>query len=205
MKISRWLSPPNDQDIQRGVSRKFRGVARKGPEGYFHFPIGEDGLKALSYPPDVLSLIPDDVKQYFCGVGNPINDAGFSPGKRVLDVGCGAGVDAIIAATVAGPESEVTGVDMVQEMVDLAMKNAAKAGIKNVSFVKSSGDALPFPNGHFDILLSNGVFNLMMDKEKAISEWFRVLAGGGEAVIADMSLEDGVTEREVTGKGAWSD
>ena len=205
MNIFRKIFVRSDQDVKSGVFKKCGRVAGSGPQGYFNFPVGDPGLKALSYPEDVISQVPDDVKRYFCGVGNPLKEAKLSPGKRILDVGCGAGVDAIIAAKMAGPDSEVTGVDMVREMVDLARKNAENSGVENLSFVTSSGEDLPFPEGHFDILLSNGVFNLIVDKEKAISEWFRVLAGGGEAVIADMSLEDGVTEDEVRGRGAWSD
>lgn len=205
MGIFKKIFQTEEGEIQKEVRMKYRTVAAKGPAGLFKYPTGEEGLEKLGYPSDVLLRLPAEVKKFFCGVGNPIREVDFSGGKRILDVGCGAGVDAIVAAHVAGPGSEVTGVDMLQEMVELAGKNAENAGIKNVSFVKPPADDLPFPDGHFDILISNGVFNLIVDKEKAISEWFRVLKSGGEVVIADMSLENGVTMEDVKGKGAWSD
>jgi len=203
--IFKKLFKEKGQLIHEEVRDKFRTVSMRGPGGLFKYHTGKEGLEKLGYPREVISILPEDVKGFFCGVGNPIIEAGLSGGKRILDVGSGAGVDAIVAAHVSGPDSEVTGVDMLQEMVDLAGKNAEKTGVRNVSFIQTPGGDLPFPDGHFDILISNGVFNLIVDKEEAISEWFRVLSSGGEAVIADMSLEDGVTKEDVKGKGAWSD
>jgi len=205
MGIFRKIFQKEEGDIQKEVCMKYRTVSMRGPGGLFEYPTGEEGLTKLGYPPELISSLPEEVKKYFCGVGNPIREAGLSGGKRILDVGSGAGVDAIVAAHVAGSESEVTGVDVLPEMVNLAEQNAEKVGVKNVSFIHTPADNLPFPDGHFNILISNGVFNLIVDKEKAITEWFRVLSRGGVAVIADMSLEDGVTEEDVKGKGAWSD
>ncbi len=155
--------------IQREVCTKYRTVSVRGLGGLFEYPTGEEGLTQLGYPDEVISFLPEDVKSYFCGVGNPIREAGFSGAKRILDVGSGGGVDAIIAAHIAGSESEVTGIDILPEMVDLAKQNAEKAGVKNISFIHTSADDLPFSDGHFDILLSNGVFNLIVDKDKTIS------------------------------------
>ena len=112
----------------------------------------------------------------------------FQDGEAVLDIGCGAGVDSIIAARLVGPSGAVTAIDLVPEMLARASENARLAGVDNVTFRESSAEQLPFPDNSFDVVISNGVFNLVVDKVKALGEVFRVLKPGGRFMLADQVL-----------------
>jgi ubiquinone/menaquinone biosynthesis C-methylase UbiE len=109
-------------------------------------------------------------------------------GEAVLDIGCGAGVDSIIAARLVGPTGAVTGIDLVPEMLARARENVRQAGVANVTFQESSAEQLPFPDHSFDVVISNGVFNLVVDKAKALGEVFRVLKLRGRFMLADQVL-----------------
>ena len=136
----------------------------------------------------MLREIPDQVLASFCGVGNPFSLGPISPGERVLDIGCGAGVDTLIAARLVGPAGRVAGVDATPEMIARARANLALAGLNNVSFEVAAAEALPFPDREFDVVISNGVINLTIDKEQALREVHRVLKRGGRLMVADMVL-----------------
>jgi ubiquinone/menaquinone biosynthesis C-methylase UbiE len=109
----------------------------------------------------------------------------------VLDVGCGGGVDSLVAGMIVGPEGKVIGIDLVPEMLERARENLRKAGLSNVSFRQASGETIPFPDASFDVVISNGVFNLIPDKRKAVREVFRVLRVGGRFMLADQVLLGG--------------
>ena len=124
----------------------------------------------------------------YCGVGNPFTLGPIHPGDTILDIGCGAGVDSIIAALMVGPSGSVTGVDLVPEMLERAKENARLVGAANVTFLEASAEELPFPDNSFDVVISNGVFNLVVDKAKALGEVYRVLKPGGRFMLADQVL-----------------
>ena len=142
----------------------------------------------MGYPEEVLRQIPDPVLASFCGVGNPFSLGSLNPGEAVLDIGCGGGVDSLVAAHLVGPAGRVVGVDVTAEMLTRARANLALTGLANVSFKIASAEALPFPDREFDVVISNGVFNLAVDKEQALRETRRVLKPGGRLMLADMVL-----------------
>lgn len=173
--------------IENGLRKKYSKVAIS-PEGSFQYPTGEDGLKGQGYNPEILEKLPHVVLSSYCGVGNPFSLGPVNEGDSVLDVGCGAGVDTLIAATTVGPKGWVVGIDIIPEMLRRAEKNLNKTTLPNVTFQEASGEEIPFPEAGFDVVISNGVFNLIPDKLKALEEVFRVLKPSGRFMIADQIL-----------------
>ena len=173
--------------IEKAIRAKYEQVA-KSPEGKFRYPTGREGLEALHYDPRAIKALPTSVVASYCGVGNSFSLGPVNKGEHVLDVGCGGGVDTIIAALLVGPEGKAMGVDPVPEMVERARRNLAKTHLTNVTFTEASGEALPFHDESFDVVLSNGAFNLIPDKDKALGEVFRVLKPGGRLMMADEVL-----------------
>ncbi|VAX20108.1 hypothetical protein MNBD_NITROSPINAE04-2439 [hydrothermal vent metagenome] len=174
-----------DKDkIAKSVNGKYRKVA-KNPEGLFKYPTGKAGLDALEYDPALVRLLPDSVSESYCGPGNPFSIGAVNKGDHVLDIGCGAGVDTILAGMMAGPEGYATGLEIVPEMLGRARMNLRELGINNVTVVEASAEQIPLPDDSFDVVISNGVFNLVVDKVKALKEVFRVLKPGGRFQISD--------------------
>ena len=181
------LTPQDKQRIEASIRGKYLKVAAS-PEGLFRYPTGRAGLEALDYAPDMVRDLPEPVAAAYCGVGNPFTLGPIREGEAVLDIGCGAGVDSIIAGKLAGPSGTVTGIDLVPEMLARAIENARLASAANVTFRQSPAEQLPFPDNSFDVVISNGVFNLVVDKAIALGEVFRVLKPGGRFMLADQVL-----------------
>ena len=181
------LTCQDKQRIEEGLRQKYLKAAAS-PEGLFRYPTGRAGLEALDYAPDMVRDLPEAVAASYCGVGNPFFLGPIHEGEAILDIGCGAGVDSIIAARLVGPSGAVTGIDLVPEMLARASENARLAGVDNITFQESSAEQLLFPDNSFDMVISNGVFNLVVDKVKALSEVFRVLKPGGRFLLADQVL-----------------
>lgn len=174
--------------IETGIRGKYVKVANKGVGGLFKYPTGRAGFEGLRYDSDRTRVLPDAVADSFCGVGNPFTLGPIQAGERVLDIGCGAGVDTFIAAQMVGPTGKVVGIDLVPEMLDRAKKNLALINLENVVFRTATAEDLPFANAEFDVVISNGAFNLIPDKAKALTEIFRILKPGGRLMIADQIL-----------------
>jgi arsenite methyltransferase len=189
--------------IQAGVRRKYAQVAAAGVGCCFRYPSGKDGLVQQGYPPEVLQELPDAVLASFCGVGNPFSLGPLSLGEAVLDIGCGAGVDSLVAARLVGPAGKVVGIDATPEMIARAQANLALTRLANVSFEIAAAEALPFPDGEFDVAVSNGVFNLTVDKEQALREAHRVLKPGGRLLLADMVLVQELPEAKAGKVENW--
>jgi arsenite methyltransferase len=186
-KMEQELTAGDKQRIEAGIRGKYLQVAIS-PEGLFRYPTGRAGLEALGYDPGIVGALPDTVAEAYCGVGNPFSLGPIAAGEAVLDIGCGAGVDSIIAGKLTGPAGAVTGIDLVPEMLAKARENARLAGADNVTFQESSAERLPFPAKSFEAVISNGVFNLVVDKAKALAEVYRVLKPGGRFWLADQVL-----------------
>lgn len=187
--------------IRDGIAQKYRKVA-VSPEGLFRYPTGEASTRHLGYPPDLLAAIPAAIRERFVGVGNPVALGPIVPGEAVLDLGCGAGFDTLVAAQLVGPVGRVAGVDMSPEMVAVAEAALRVANFPQVEFRVAQVEALPFPDASFDVALSNGVLNLIPDKPAALREIFRVLRPGARLQACDMGL---VGDQPPPDKSPWSD
>ena len=181
------LTPKDRKRIEESIRGKYTKVARN-PENLFKYPTGRLGLEIFEYERQIIQAIPDAVTTSYCGVGNPFTLGPIVDGEAVLDIGCGTGVDTIVAANKVGSTGKVTGIDLVPKMLVQARANVQMMDLKNVKFLEASAEKLPFPDSNFDVVISNGVFNLVIDKPKALAEAFRVLRPGGRLMIADQIL-----------------
>jgi arsenite methyltransferase len=186
------MNPPlNESDIlkiRQGIREKYEKVAAAGSGCCFQYPTGREGMQLQGYPMDLIKGFPEEILATFCGVGNPFSLGPLYPGDAVLDIGCGGGVDALVAGRLVGAGGRVVGIDVTPAMIDKARANQARLGFGQVSFQVAEAEALPFPDNDFDAVISNGVFNLTLDKEKALQETQRVLKPGGRLLLADMVL-----------------
>jgi arsenite methyltransferase len=203
------MANENDRDetqdhIKAEIKQRFVKLAL-APEQEQKFPVGSTSAKRLGYDAHEIDALPRSVTESFAGVGNPLALGQLRAGETVLDLGSGAGLDSILAARRVGPAGKVIGVDFAAEMVEKAKRNADAAGVTNTEFHQGDADSLPVGDESVDVVISNGVFNLCLDKPKVLAEAFRVLRPGGRIRMADILLEDGVTPEEVARKGAWSD
>jgi arsenite methyltransferase len=186
--MSPEMTEPEILQVRQGIKEKYDRVAGAGTGGCFQYPTGQDGLDRLGYPPEVIRDFPPEVLAAFCGVGNPFSLGLLNRGDNVLDIGCGAGVDSLMAAVLVGPGGHVTGLDVTPAMIERARAHGARLGLANVAFQVGDAEALPFPDCTFDAVISNGVFNLTLNKAKALEEAHRVLKPGGRLMLADMVL-----------------
>ncbi len=191
-------------EIKDKIRQRFVKVATC-PTAPQRHPHGPASAKKLGYDPAEIDGLPAVVVESFAGVGNPLGLHAVRPGETVVDIGCGAGVDSILAARKVGPSGRVVGVDMTAEMVKKATANAVAAGVSNAEFHQGEADRLPVGDGTTDVVISNGVLNLCIDKPKVLAEVYRVLRPGGRLQMADILLDEGVTDGQVEAKGAWSD
>lgn len=191
------------EEIRRSVRERFAALARS-PGAEQGFPVGLENARSLGYPANEIDGLPGSVTESFAGVGNPLSLGPIATGQTVLDLGCGAGMDSILAARRVGPSGRVVGVDVSDEMVDKARRNAELLGLANVEFRSGDVESLDLADGSVDAAISNGVFNLCFDKPHVLAEVFRVLAPGGRLLMADIFLEDHVTPEKVRLMGSWS-
>lgn len=181
------LTTEDRNRIKESIRRKY-AEASVNPKGHFRYPTGRAGLEALSYAREIIQAMPEAVVSSYCGVGNPFILGPMNRGESVLDIGCGGGADTWVAAMKVGDEGKVVGIDLTSEMLAQAKKNLGTALIKSVFLQEASAEDLPFKDESFDVVISNGVFNLIPDKAKALAEVFRVLKPLGRLMIADQIL-----------------
>jgi len=181
-----------DVDLLKSEIKKTYASVSEEPETDFIFPTGRAWAEDLRYPPE-LANVPDTAAESFAGVANPWELGRLSAGERVLDLGSGAGTDSLVAAQMVGEHGSVTGIDMTPEMLTKARTAAAEMGASNVEFVESEAEQLPFPDESFDVVISNGVIDLIPDKDAVFAELFRVLVPGGRMQIADVTIQNPVS------------
>jgi SAM-dependent methyltransferase len=192
-----------DVGVLRSEIRKTYASVSQEPEKDFIFPTGRAWAEDLDYPPE-LAQVPDAAVESFAGVANPFSLGRLQPGERVLDLGSGAGTDSLVAAQMVGPQGSVTGVDMTPEMLAKARAAADELGAPNVEFVEADAESLPFPDGSFDVVISNGVIDLVPDKDAVFAEIFRVLKPGGRMQIADVTIQNPVSEEGRRNIDLWT-
>jgi len=175
------------EELRASIRAEYAAVAAE-PDRGFHFHTGYRLAAMLGYPQKWIEALPPGAVASMAGTGNPFALGELRPGERVVDCGSGAGADSLIAARLVAPNGRVIGVDMTPEMVAKARRNAEVAGLRNVEFREGVLEALPVPDGWADVVISNGVLNLVPDKTLALAEIFRVLRPGGRIQLADIVL-----------------
>ena len=189
--------------IEKVIREKYAKAARS-PDGLFRYPTGRAGLESLRYDPIVMSQLPERVLASYCGVGNPFSLGALHPRERVLDIGCGGGVDTFVAALLVGPTGQAVGIDATPEMIKRARRNLHDVPLASATFLAASAEELPFTNQSFDVLISNGVFNLIPDKASALTEVLRVLKPEGRFMIADQILTGPLPEDRDARVNSWA-
>lgn len=163
-----------------------RGIVR---DAYARVRSHSASVAESLYEPGDLAWLPRGAVELALGVGRPLAHAGVRPGETVLDLGCGAGIDTLLAARAAGPAGRAIGVDMTPEMLARARDNAEAAGLSNVEIREGLLEDLPVPDGSVDVAISNGVLNLSTRKSRVLAETMRVLRPGGRVSFADLVLD----------------
>jgi arsenite methyltransferase len=185
---------PVDVDVLREEIRKTYTDVSTAPEQEFIFPTGRAWAQELGYPEPELAQVPDATVESFAGVANHWTLGRIEPGSVVLDLGCGAGTDLLIAAQMTGPAGRVIGVDMTATMLDRARQSATEMGLANVELHESLIESLPLEDASVDVVISNGVIDLVPDKDAVFDEIGRVLRPGGRLQLADVVIHNEVSE-----------
>jgi arsenite methyltransferase len=188
--------------LKSEIKKTYAAVSQE-PETDFIFPTGRAWAEDLRYPPE-LAAVPEAAVESFAGVANPWEHGRLAPGERVLDLGCGAGTDSLVAAQMVGPEGRVTGIDMTPEMLAKARAAAAELGATNIEFLESEAEQLPFADDSYDVVVSNGVIDLIPDKDAVFAEIHRVLRPGGRMQIADVTIQNPVSEEGRRNIDLWT-
>ena len=188
----------NDMSLDRGELREAirdeYEVVASAPELGFHFHTGRPLARMLNYEESLLEGIPEASVASFAGIGNPFSMGELMPGEKVVDIGSGAGMDSLIAGKMVGPNGQVVGVDMTPAMLTNARASAAEADVENVDFREGYGEEIPLGDNWADVVISNGVLNLMPDKLAGLREMARVLKPGGRLQIGDILVQKAVPE-----------
>jgi SAM-dependent methyltransferase len=192
-----------DVDLLKSEIKKTYSSVSEEPERDFIFPTGRAWAEDLGYPEE-LANVPETAVESFAGVANPWTMGRLAPGERVLDLGSGAGTDSLVAAQMVGDDGSVTGIDMTTAMLAKARAAAAEMGVANLEFVEAEAERLPFPDESFDVVISNGVIDLIPDKDAVFAEIFRVLAPGGRIQLADVTIQNPVSEEGRRNIDLWT-
>ena len=185
---------PVDVDVLREEIRKTYTDVSTDADQDFIFPTGRPWAEELAYPQPELSRVPEATVESFAGVANHWLLGRVEPGSVVLDLGCGAGTDLLIAAQMTGPDGRAIGVDMTPSMLERARASAQQMGLTNVELHESLIESLPLEDGSVDIVISNGVIDLVPDKDAVFDEIDRVLRPGGRLQVADVVIHTEVSE-----------
>ncbi len=158
----------------------------------------------LLYDPEQLARLPRGAIEQALGVGNPVRAAVLRPGEVVIDLGCGGGIDTILAAQAVAPSGKAIGLDLLPEMLEVAAQHAAQAAVANVEWVVGEIEAIPLPEASVDVAISNGVINLSPRKSRVFAEIYRVLRPGGRMVVADILVDEDLPPEVMTSPAAWA-
>jgi SAM-dependent methyltransferase len=190
--------------LREEVKTKYRAVAIN-PHGSFHFHTGRPLARRLGYNDEVVGRMPESAVEAFAGVGNPFSLGALKPGERLVDLGSGGGFDCFIAAGQVGPEGQVVGVDMTEEMLKRSRAAAAAMGLQHVEFRQGVIEDLPVEAGWADVVISNGVINLCADKRRVFAEIMRILRPRGRLQFADIANGKEVPAGALRNIDLWTD
>jgi SAM-dependent methyltransferase len=203
MSTPQYVPTLSIEEMHAEIMKEYASVALDPARGY-HFHTGRSALSRLGYDEKLYAGLPEDNVASFSGTGNPFSLGPIGSGETVVDAGSGAGLDSLIASRVVGPEGRVIGFDMTPEMLSKARAGAAAAGAANLEFRQGHVEALPLPDGFADVVISNGVLNLTLDKVATLREWFRVLKPGGRLYIGDILVTRPIPQDALEDISLWT-
>jgi ubiquinone/menaquinone biosynthesis C-methylase UbiE len=189
--------------LEAKVKAMYRSVA-ENPHGEFHFEMGRALAERLGYPPADLDCVPHEAIESFAGVGYCFHLAGLSGGETVVDLGSGSGMDTFVASLKVGPAGKVIGIDMTEEQRAKAERLRLRDRFRNITYLGGYIDAVPLPDGSADVVISNGVINLAIDKGAVFAESARLLKSGGRLAISDIVTELHLSESIVGNSTLWA-
>src|SRR5205823_2239065 len=204
-RMTQTIEPPaiDVHDLRKAIQDEYALVADE-PEHGSHFLVGRVLTELLDYQELWLTGIPEPTIASFAGTGNPFSVGSLYGGERVVDIGCGGGIDSFIAARMVGPQGQVIGIDMTPAMLAKARASAAAAGVTNLEFREGFGEALPIDDAWADVVISNGGLNLMTEKDVALREMARVLKPGGRLQIGDILVQKAVPQSAKEDIALWT-
>jgi SAM-dependent methyltransferase len=190
-------------ELETKVKEMYGQVARE-EEAELHFEVGREVAARVGYPAELLDAVPSEALASFAGVGYHLDLAALAPGETVLDLGSGSGTDVFCAAVQVGPTGSVVGVDFTVEQLTKAAQLRDRDGVAQVDFVEARIDDLPFPDASFDAVISNGVINLSVVKDRVFAEAARVLRRSGRLAVADIVSGKPLKERTRRNVDLWA-
>jgi len=182
------LQKMSPEDIKQAVSKKYGQVA-SNPNGGFNFPVGRKFAESVGYSRELLDKLPQSMWESFTGAGNPQSYMDIKPGEKVLDLGCGAGLDLYLYTQTISSAGKAYGLDLSQEMITKAQRNMELLNVRNVEFFCAPADSVPLPDKSVDIVTANGIYNLSPDKDAVMREVARVLRPGGRTIFTEIILK----------------
>jgi arsenite methyltransferase len=191
------------ETLRAAIQDEYELVACEPKRG-FHFHTGRPLAKMLGYSEEWLERIPETAIESFAGTGNPFRLGALQPGENVVDIGSGSGLDSLIAAGMVAPAGRVVGVDMTPSMLEKSRQAAASNSMDNLEFRMGYAEALPVEDSWADVVISNGVLNLVPDKMAALQEMRRVLKPGGRLQIGDILVQKAVSESAKSRIELWT-
>ncbi len=191
-----------ERKLREGVREAYSAAARH-PRGEHPFPVGREFAGSLGYPRSVLDDLPELAVEAFAGVSNVSVLATLTHGANVLDLGCGAGLDSLIAAQRVGPLGRVVGIDFSAAMLVRANGAVLASGERNIVLAQAAAERLPLPDGSIDVALVNGMFNLNPARTKVFGELARVIVPGGVAYSAELILKEPLTQAVRADEASW--
>ncbi len=193
---------PSDKDLKKEVRRIYSQCAEK-PGGNYPFPVGKEFAESLGYPDEIISTVPGVVLDVFTGVSSVSTFAEFPEEGVVLDVGCGAGLDALTASKKMEKKGRIIGIDFSQKMLEIARRAVNSLEVDNIELYRGDAEDLPIWNDSVDIILVNGIFNLNPNRGRIFSELVRVLNPSGALYAAELILKEPLSADEKNSRSNW--